>query len=351
MNVAEFDFELPPGLIAQRPAPHRDRSRLLVLDRRTGALGHRHFDELAELLRPDDLLVVNDTRVIPARLVGRKASGGRVELLLVERLEGAERHGVWRCLLKASRAPTAGSPLEFERGLRAQVLDREDGEWIVRLECVEGRLDDQLERVGSAPLPPYIRRGKDGPDDQDSERYQTVYARRPGAIAAPTAGLHFTDELLGRVRAAGVERAAITLHVGLGTFQPVTVERVEDHAMHEEWLELSAEVAAAVADARRRGGRVVAVGTTVVRALEACGTGGGLVAPQRGGCALFIYPGFRFEVVDAMITNFHLPRSTLLMLVSAFAGRERTLAAYREAIASRYRFYSYGDAMLIEGAA
>jgi S-adenosylmethionine:tRNA ribosyltransferase-isomerase len=349
MNVAEFDYELPTELIAQRPAPHRDRSRLLVLDRRTGALDHRQFDELAELLRPGDLLVVNDTRVVPARLAGRKPTGGRVEALLVERLEGAGCHGVWRCLLKASRAPTAGTALEFGKGLRAEVLDREGGEWVVRLECAEGRLEDVLERVGQAPLPPYIRRGEEGPDDGDRERYQTVYARHPGAIAAPTAGLHFTDELLDRVRAAGIQQVSLTLHVGLGTFQPVSVERVEDHTMHEEWLELSAQAAAAVAAARTRGGRVVAVGTTVVRALEACATGGGLVTPQRGECGLFIYPGFHFGVVDAMITNFHLPRSTLLMLVSAFAGRARTLAAYREAVASRYRFYSYGDAMLIEG--
>jgi S-adenosylmethionine:tRNA ribosyltransferase-isomerase len=351
MKVAEFDFELPAELIAQRPAPRRDRSRLLVLDRRTGKIDHRRFDELAALLRPGDLLVLNDTRVLPARLVGRKPSGGRVELLLVEQRESAPHHALWRCLLKASRKPPAGCVLEFDRGLRGAVLDRENGEWLVRLECAEGRVDEQLERAGAAPLPPYIRRGDRGPDVEDRQRYQTVFARRPGAIAAPTAGLHFTENLLRELRAAGVEQACITLHVGLGTFQPVTVESVEDHRMHEERFELSAAAAEAVTAARQRGGRVVAVGTTVVRTLEACATQRGLVSSRGDRCALFIYPGFRFRVVDAMITNFHLPRSTLLMLVSAFAGRERTLEAYREAVARGYRFYSYGDAMLIEGAA
>jgi S-adenosylmethionine:tRNA ribosyltransferase-isomerase len=351
MKVADFDYDLPRELIAQRPAPHRDRSRLLVLDRRTGAVDHRRFDDLAGLLRPHDLLVVNDTRVLPARLVGRKETGGRVELLLIERLEDGPRQAVWRCLLKASRAPAPGQAFELGGGLRGEVLDREGDEWIVRVACVEDRLDDRLEQIGRAPLPPYIRRGRDGPDDEDRERYQTVYARRPGAIAAPTAGLHFTAALLGRLGAAGIERVSITLHVGLGTFRPVTVERVEDHVMHEEWMEVSASLVEAVDTTRRRGGRVVAVGTTVVRALEACASGRGLVSGHRGRCGLFIYPGFRFRVVDAMITNFHLPRSTLLMLVSAFAGWEHTLAAYREAVASRYRFYSYGDAMLIEEAA
>jgi S-adenosylmethionine:tRNA ribosyltransferase-isomerase len=349
--VADFDYDLPPELIAQRPAPHRDRSRLLVLDRTSGTVAHRRFDELAGLLRPRDLLVVNDTRVLPARLVGRKETGGRVELLLIERLEGSPRRAVWRCLLKASRAPGPGRAFGLGDGLRGEVLDREGDEWIVRVACAEGRLEDRLAHAGRAPLPPYIRRGRDGPDDEDRERYQTIYARRPGAIAAPTAGLHFTAALFDRLRAAGIERVSITLHVGLGTFRPVAVERVEDHVMHDEWMDVSASVVEAVDATRRRGGRVVAVGTTVVRALEACAAGGGLVSERRGRCGLFIYPGFRFRVVDAMITNFHLPCSTLLMLVSAFAGRERTLAAYREAVASRYRFYSYGDAMLIEEAA
>jgi len=349
VKVADFDYVLPPGCIAQRPASVRDRSRLLVLDRDTGAVGHGRFDELDRLLRRGDLLVLNDTRVIPARLSGRKATGGRVEMLLIEPLKTAPRQAVWRCLLKASRAPGPGTTIDLDRGLRAEVLEREEGEWVVRLECDEGAIDDRLEQIGSAPLPPYIRRGEDGPDGADRERYQTVYARRPGAVAAPTAGLHFTDGLLDRLEAEGIERTTLTLHVGPGTFRPVKEERVEDHPMHEERFDLPAEAADAVAAARRRGGRVIAVGTTVVRTLEACASEAGLVTARGGRSALFIYPGFRFGVVDAMITNFHLPRSTLLMLVSAFAGRERVLAAYRQAIETGYRFYSYGDAMLIAG--
>jgi S-adenosylmethionine:tRNA ribosyltransferase-isomerase len=254
-------------------------------------------------------------------------------------------------LIKAARPPAAGSRIELEAGVNAEVLERKGGEWTVRMECREGRIDERLERIGRAPLPPYIRRGPDGPDEVDHERYQTVYAARPGAIAAPTAGLHFTDVLLQRLAAAGVERTSITLHVGLGTFQPVSVAQVEDHSMHEESFELPPAAADAVAAARRRGGRVVAVGTTVVRTLESCARSDRCVVPRRGRSALFIYPGYRFAVVDALITNFHLPRSTLLMLVSAFAGRERVLAAYREALQEGYRFYSYGDAMLIEEAA
>jgi len=351
MKVDRFDYELPPRLIAQRPLARRDSSRLLVLDRTTGTTDHRRFDQLVQLVRRGDLLVLNDTRVVPARLVGRKATGGRVELLLVERLEATARGAVWRCWLKASRKPEPGSQLAFPEGLRATVLARAGADWRVGLECDEGPLDTRLEQAGWPPLPPYIRRDDDGPDNEDRRRYQTVFARRPGAIAAPTAGLHFTESLLARLRDAGVEQAWLTLHVGLGTFQPVTVERVEDHRMHEERFDLPITAARAVAATRERGGRVIAVGTTVVRTLEQCAAGDGLVRAAGGRSALFIYPGFRFRVVDAMITNFHLPRSTLLMLVSAFAGRERVLAAYRSAVAEEYRFYSYGDAMWISDAA
>jgi len=312
---------------------------------------HRRFDQLADLVRRGDLLVLNDTRVVPARLVGRKATGGRVELLLVERLEATARGAVWRCWLKASRKPQQGSVLAFPEGVRATVLDRTGADWRVELECSEGALDARLEQAGRPPLPPYIRRTDDEADDEDRRRYQTVFARSPGAIAAPTAGLHFTEPLLARLRDNGVEQALLTLHVGLGTFQPVTAERVEDHQMHEERYELPVRAARAVAATRERGGRIIAVGTTVVRTLEQCADGDGLVRAASGRSALFIYPGFRFRVVDAMITNFHLPRSTLLMLVSAFAGRERVLAAYRSAVAEEYRFYSYGDAMWISDAA
>lgn len=349
MNVADFDFELPAERIAQYPASRRDESRLLVLDRETGALRHRRFSDLAELLRPGDLLVLNDTRVIPARLVGRKPSGGRVELLLVEPVEPGASGGVWRCLLKASRPPAPGSSIDFGEGCSARVLERDPIGWRVQLKVPGGRPEEWLDRIGQAPLPPYIRRNAAGPEAADRERYQTVFAQKAGAIAAPTAGLHFTEELLERLRDGGIAHTFLTLHVGPGTFRPVTAERVEDHRMHPERFELPAETARAVAAARSRAGRVVAVGTTVVRTLESCAVEEGRVSPGRERSSIFIYPGFRFRVVDALITNFHLPRSTLLMLVSAFAGRERVLAAYRQAIEAGYRFYSYGDAMLIEG--
>ena len=281
MKVADFDFALPAELIAQRPAPRRDGSRLMVLDRGAGTVDHRRFDELDSILRPDDLLVLNDTRVLPARLIGRKASGGRVELLLVEQVESGEPDE-WRCLLNASRKPVEGAPLEFTHGLSATVLGRDGGEWRVRLACEGSAVAEAVERAGRAPLPPYIRRNDEEPDEQDRQRYQTVYACRPGAIAAPTAGLHFTDTLLGRLSAAGVSRAFVTLHVGLGTFRPVTVERVEQHRMHEEIFDLPQAAAAEVAEVRRRGGRVVAVGTTVVRTLEACASGDGQVEPRAG---------------------------------------------------------------------
>jgi len=351
MKVERFDYELPSRLIAQRPMVRRDRSRLLVLERTTGAVEHRRFDQITDLVRRGDLLVLNDTRVVPARLVGQKATGGRVELLLVERLEATARGAIWRSWLKASRKPEPGSRLAFPEGVRATVLDRAGADWRVELESLEGPLDARLEQAGRPPLPPYIRRDDDEADTEDRRRYQTVFARRPGAIAAPTAGLHFTESLLARLRDAGVEQAMLTLHVGLGTFQPLTVERVEDHRMHEERYDLPIAVARAVAATRERGGRVIAVGTTVVRTLEQCADGDGSVQAASGRSALFIYPGFRFRVVDAMITNFHLPRSTLLMLVSAFAGRQRLLEAYRDAVAEEYRFYSFGDAMWISDAA
>jgi S-adenosylmethionine:tRNA ribosyltransferase-isomerase len=351
MNVADFDFELPAERIAQRPASQRDAARLLVLDRESGALRHRRFSDLVALLQPGDLLVLNDTRVIPARLVGHKPTGGRVELLLVEPVEPGASGEEWRCLVKASRPPVPGSSIDFGQGFGARVLERDPLGWRVRLEARGERPQELLERVGQVPLPPYIRRDDAGPDAADGERYQTVFARQPGAIAAPTAGLHFTEELLQQLEHAGIAHTFVTLHVGPGTFQPVTAQRVEEHRMHPERFEIPADAARAVASARSRSGRVVAVGTTVVRTLESCAAGEGRISPGRDHSSLFIYPGFRFHVVDALITNFHLPRSTLLMLVSAFAGRECVLAAYRQAIEAGYRFYSYGDAMLIEGGA
>ncbi len=340
MRPEDFDYELPAEAIAQHPVTPRDRSRLLVLS--AGGVTHRRFDELSACLAPDDLLVVNDTRVLPARLIGRKPTGGRIELLLIER----EEDSVWRVWLGGSRKPPVGTTLEFERGLTAQVLSREERVWRVRLEAKEP-LEEVLEHAGTMPLPPYIERPAGG-IEEDRERYQTVYARRPGAVAAPTAGLHFTPRLLDDIEQRGIRRAQVTLHVGPGTFQPVRVERIEDHSMHHETFELDEACASEIRDCRRRGGRVIAVGTTVVRVLEHCATADRTVRAQDGSTDLFISPGYTFRCVDALITNFHLPRSTLLMLVCAFGGHERILAAYREAIASGYRFYSYGDAMWVE---
>jgi S-adenosylmethionine:tRNA ribosyltransferase-isomerase len=346
--TAEFDYDLPESAVADRPAP-RGESRLLVLDRE-GPERHRRIKDLPAILRPGDLVVVNDTRVIPARLFGRRAGGGegQVELLLVEKRDERE----WEALAKPGRRTRPGTVIELGDGLTAEVLaKREDGRHLVRFSApVEGHLD----RLGHIPLPPYIKR----PDDPaDRERYQTVFARNPGAIAAPTAGLHFSTELVEKLGERGIEIAAVTLHVGIGTFKPVTAELVHEHRMESERYVVSEETAAALARARARGGRVVAVGTTVVRTLESAaasgsgGGGGGEVRPGEGATELFITPGFAFQVVDVLLTNFHLPRSTLLMLVSAFAGsagKTRVLAAYREAVAEGYRFYSYGDAMLVE---
>lgn len=335
----DFDFDLPPEAIAQHPAP-RGESRLLVLDREGGER-HRRVRDLPGLLRPGDLLVINDTRVIPARLFGRRIPGkGKIELLLIERTGAAE----WDALAKPGRRARPGTVIELAEGLTAEVIDkREDGRHRLRFsEPIEGHLD----RLGHIPLPPYI----DRPDaSEDRERYQTVFARQPGAIAAPTAGLHFSEELLAGIRKAGIEIAEVTLHVGIGTFKPVSAERIEEHRMDSERYDVGTGAAAALRRVKERGGRVVAVGTTVVRTLESAAlAGGGSVQPGSGSTELFITPGFGFRVVDVLLTNFHLPRSTLLMLVSAFAGQERVLAAYREAIQEGYRFYSYGDAMLLE---
>lgn len=348
MRLDEFDYELPPERIAQRPAARRSESRLLVLDRDSGATAHRRFSGLPAMIRPGDLLVLNDTRVLPARLVGAKASGGRVELLLLERL-GSEADGErWRCWIKASRKPPTGAEIRFPGELAGRVLSREGKNWTVLLRAERRTVSAALAEVGRMPLPPYIRRPDDEPSPvDDRSRYQTVYARRDGAVAAPTAGLHFTREVLDEIAARGVETAFVTLHVGPGTFEPVEVSRVEEHRMHSERYEIGEATAAAVRRARERGGRVVAVGTTVVRTLEWCAEERGTVRAARGECDLFIRPGYRFQVVDALLTNFHLPRSTLVMLVSAFAGRTRLLDAYREAVEREYRFYSYGDAMFI----
>jgi S-adenosylmethionine:tRNA ribosyltransferase-isomerase len=336
MRVADFDFELPDALIARHPLAERRASRLLVLDGPSGALAHRQFSDLLEYVRPGDLMVFNNTRVIPARLFGQKASGGRLEVL-VERV--LDSHRVL-AHVRSSKSPKPGSTILIDGGGEAQMLARHDA--LFELRFAEEVLP-LLERVGHMPLPPYI----DRPDDAaDRERYQTVYAERVGAVAAPTAGLHFDQALLASLAGMGVESAFVTLHVGAGTFQPVRVERIEDHHMHSEWLEVGQEVVDAVAACRARGGRVVAVGTTSVRSLESAARDGVLKAFS-GDTDIFIYPGRPLHVVDALVTNFHLPESTLLMLVSAFAGYPETMAAYKSAVAEGYRFFSYGDAMFI----
>jgi len=347
MLTREFDFDLPEAAIAQHPAP-RGESRLLALERQ-GAERHSRVRDLPRLLRGGDLLVVNDTRVIPARLFGRRlgtpgtGTGGRIELLLVERIgdrEGQE----WEVLARPGRRARPGTRIELADGLTAEVVAKgDDGRHRVRF---SQPIEPHLDRIGHLPLPPYIKR----PDEEDDrERYQTVFARRPGAIAAPTAGLHFYPQLLDELRQAGVEIAQVTLHVGIGTFKPVTADLVHEHVMDPERYEISEAAATALRRARGRGGRVVAVGTTVVRTLESAAlAGSGEIAPGAGSTSLFITPGFRFQAVDVLLTNFHLPRSTLLMLVAAFAGKDRVLAAYREAIEEGYRFYSYGDATLAE---
>ena len=353
MLTDEFDYELPRELIAQHPRASRDESRLLVLDRATDAIEHRFFRDVADYLEPGDLLVLNDTKVVPARLVGHRATGGRVEILLIApRPEqvGAGGGSVWRAMVKCRGHLQAGEAIAVEGGaLACTYCERtEGGDALVEFDRDEAALREALEQVGRAPLPPYIKRPpEDDPDrEADRTRYQTIYARRPGAIAAPTAGLHFTSHVFDSLRAKGVGTATVTLHVGLGTFRPVKAERVEDHEMHAEWFELPLEAAQAVEAARAAGRRVVPVGTTATRVLEAAARSAPW-GPASGWTDLFITPGFEFRLTDALITNFHLPRSTLLMLVASLAGRERILAAYEEAKRLGYRFYSYGDAMLI----
>lgn len=342
MDISLFDYNLPAELIAQEPLPQRPASRMLVITREGPLLpADRHFRDLPEYLRCGDCLVLNDTRVIPARLLGRRAGGGRAEVLLVREVGPA----VWEALVRPGARVREGATIEVGEGeLRVHVLRRgEAGTRLVRLEHA-GELLPLLDRLGQTPLPPYIRRRT--PSEADRERYQTVYADRPGAAAAPTAGLHFDAPMLCAIQQMGVRLARITLHVGLGTFQPVSVERIEDHHMHAEWCEVSPAAAEIINTTRASGGRIIAVGTTAVRTLETR-FAEGAVQPGSGLTDIFIYPGYAFRAVDGLLTNFHLPRSTLLMLVSALAGRERILQAYAHAVAQRYRFFSYGDCMLI----
>lgn len=344
MDLDLFDYELPPERIAQYPTEERDASRLLVLDRARGRREDRLFRDLPELLRPGDLLVLNDSRVIPARVQGRLLPGaGRVELLFV-RESGPGR---WQVLARPARRCRPGALISVGDGqARVRIVESAgDGRRVVELPD-GGAIRDLLERYGVPPLPPYIARHAK-PGQEDWERYQTVYAARDGSVAAPTAGLHFTSRLLDRLKVSGVEVTSLTLHVGPGTFRPIRTRQVEAHRLDAEAVEIRAEAAGAVARARAEGRRVIAVGTTTCRALESAAGAGGAIRPVSGLVDLYIYPGYRFRATDALLTNFHLPRSSLLLLVSAFAGREAVLDAYRHAAAAGYRFYSYGDAMLL----
>jgi S-adenosylmethionine:tRNA ribosyltransferase-isomerase len=337
IRLSDFRFDLPAELIAQRPLPERGASRLLSLDGPSGRLQDLRFSDLPDLMRPGDVLVFNDTRVMRARLFGRKESGGRVEIL-IERLPAPDEA---LAHIRASKSPPFGTRILLGAGERLEVRDREGD--LFRVRSLDADFGSLMERHGHMPLPPYIHRAD---DLADADRYQTVYARREGAVAAPTAGLHFDQDMLARLEAIGIDSVHVTLHVGAGTFQPVRAEQLDEHVMHAEWLEVDKRACERIRSAQRTGGRVIAVGTTSVRSLESAAADGEL-RPYRGDTRLFIRPGYRFRVVDAMITNFHLPESTLLMLVCAFAGYQAVMSAYGHAVRERYRFFSYGDAMFL----
>ncbi|MGB7572874.1 MAG: tRNA preQ1(34) S-adenosylmethionine ribosyltransferase-isomerase QueA [Thermodesulfobacteriota bacterium] len=341
MRLEEFDYHLPLSLIAQYPPPQRGETSLMILHRQTGAIEHRTFGDIAQYLNSSDLLVMNNTRVLPARLIGKKETGGRVEMLLIPSWNGMG--GEWKALIKGSGKMKRGARIRFEQGLEGEVGEVKDGKGKVTFSG-QGEVMDVLRKFGHIPLPPYIKRGDEG---LDRERYQTVFAEREGSIAAPTAGLHFTHALLQSLTENGVRATMITLHIGTGTFAPVKARDIEDHTMEAEWIEISEETAREIEGTKARGGKVIAVGTTTTRVLESFSNGSGGVRPGKEMTTLFIHPPYRFGVIDGLVTNFHLPKSTLLMLASAFAGRDLLMRAYREAIRRKYRFYSYGDAMLI----
>ena len=348
-SLSDYDYTLPPQRIAQHPLADRDTSRLLALGRATGVVSHRRFNDLLTLLQPGDVLVVNDTKVVPVRLLGRKSTGGKIEALILNYADGmgkpTSRGYTFECLIKASKMVKAGNRLQFGNDLTAEVTEVKNGMATLLFEAVRD-FERRLDRIGRVPLPPYIQR--DAPVEGDRRSYQTVYAAHKGAAAAPTAGLHFTNRLLTRLIDRGVRVAPLTLHVGYGTFMPVREQDIRKHRIHSETYLIPPETARIINETKTRAdGRIVAVGTTCVRALEyAAGTEGRLQAGA-GSCDLFIYPGYDFRLIDAMITNFHLPKSSLIMLVAAFAGREAVLSAYAQAVGAGYRFYSYGDAMLI----
>jgi S-adenosylmethionine:tRNA ribosyltransferase-isomerase len=346
MRLSDFDYTLPEELIAQEPLPERDHSRLLVLDRRTGAYWDRFFYQFPEEVAPGSVLVLNNTRVFPARLFGRRRGfTGRIELLLLRRQEGTR----WEALVKPGRIARPGTEVIFDEGrLRARIImSHGEGKYLVEFLCPEEEVETWIDRIGVPPLPPYIRRPDTASFARDLLRYQTIYAKYRGSVAAPTAGFHFTERVFAALRERGVHIVELTLHVGYGTFKPVRTEEVERHHMEGEEFVIPPETADAINAARRSGRSIIAVGTTTVRALESAADSEGFVRAGAGWTELFIYPGYRFKVIDGLVTNFHLPRSTLLMLVCAFAGREHILRAYEHAVAMRYRFYSYGDAMFI----
>ncbi len=340
MKTSDFYYDLPEELIAQTPLERRDGSRLLHLNKKTGEIEHRHFYDLPEYLCEGDCLVLNDSRVLPARLIGHRETGGVVEVLLLR----DKGEGVWECLTRPGRKTQPGTKLSFGEGaLTATVVDAvEDGNKLIKFHY-EGIFLEVLERLGKMPLPPYIKT-----ELEDQERYQTVYSRELGSAAAPTAGLHFTPELLQKIADKGVRICYLTLHVGLGTFRPVKAENIEEHEMHSEYCIVPEETAKIVTETKKTGGRIVCVGTTSCRTIESFANDDGTLDPKSGWTDIFIYPGYKFKCMDALVTNFHLPESTLIMLVSAFAGRDHILAAYNEAVREKYRFFSFGDAMLIE---
>ena len=339
MKTSDFSFDLPEELIAQTPIEPRDHSRLMVLDKATGAIEHRHFYDIIDYLTPADCLVLNDSRVLPARLIGRRSTGGTCEvLLLIDRGEG-----LWECLVRPGRKMKPGAQLSFGEGKLTAAVEAElpGGNRLVRFHY-QGIFLEILERLGKMPLPPYIKA-----ELQDGERYQTVYSKEVGSAAAPTAGLHFTEALLEQIQAMGVNLCYVTLHVGLGTFRPVKAEDITDHEMHSEYSMIPAETARIINQTKQNGGRVICVGTTSCRTIESWAAEDGTLQETAGWTNIFIYPGYRFKVLDGLITNFHLPESTLIMLVSALAGREHVLHAYAKAVEEKYRFFSFGDAMLI----
>ncbi len=341
MRIEEFDYHLPRSLIAQYPSSQRGETLLMILHRQTGLMEHQAFQDITKYLEAGDLLIMNNTRVLPARLIGKKETGGKIEMLLIPSWNGAQ--GEWKALIKGAGKVKQGARIQFDPEIQGEIEEVKDGRGKVNF-SYQGKVTELLQEIGHIPLPPYIKRGD---EPMDRERYQTVFAERDGSIAAPTAGLHFTQALLQSLRENGVRTAMITLHIGTGTFTPVKACDIQDHAMEAEWIEISEETAHEINAAKARGGRVISVGTTTTRALESFSDGKGGVRAGKGMTSLFIYPSYRFRVIDGLITNFHLPKSTLIMLVSAYAGKDVLMRAYQEAVQRKYRFYSYGDAMLI----